>query len=499
MGDQAYWNNGDRPRVFINWSSFTAQGIDSSWQGPVTDAVINAYTRWMNAGADCRFQFWNYTDRSDAQDGEIIISMNERHADTTRIASAFVNWRRANIVVHRKNGSNLTPWPLVPFNAQPGQIDLQGVLTHEFGHCFWLDHSSSAQDTMHADYAYHRQRFGPWEGDVARLKALYRDMDRNRLREFRSTDGGSSWFAQGNQLTNYNNYQARTCLTPGITSIGNSGLYALGWSHPNRIPTWLRTDGVNFLFNGWVYYGGERSVHGPALADEPGGLILMAWVHNDDNGSIRVVRSTNQGASWAWAATPVGATTFGTPGLVSTMVGGRRAWVLAWAHFDRSDHTGTGRIRASVSYNDGGSWSQPTVVPTSFDYRSLVGVSLAAAPDNRIVLAFAWGGESIAAMNLVRSLDCEVSGDRLVQRGTGFSGARTRAQPAVAYDPGHDLFHLAFREQNFLTSLRVARKEWLKPSTWSAAQQLPNSTSSTGPALAHSRGGNNLLLWYGGE
>lgn len=498
MGDQAFWNAGDRPRIFINWQSFTAQGIDNAWQGPVTDAVVNAYTRWQHAGIDCRFQFWNYTDRTEPQDGEILISMNERHFDTTRIASTFGSWRKMHVVVHRRNGADLTPWPLVPFNALQGQIDLQGVFLHELGHCFWLDHSSDGRDAMFGGYNYHSYRFGPWEGDVVKAKAIYRDFDRNRLREFRSVDGGSSWFAQGTQLTDYNNYQARTCLTPGVTSIGTSGLYALGWSHPNRIPTWLRTDGVNFLFNGWVYYGGERSVHGPALADEPGGLMLMAWVHNDHNGSLRVVRSTNQGQSWAWANTPAGATTFGTPGLASTVVNGRRAWVLTWAHFDRADHAGTGRIRASVSYDDGWTWSAPTVVPTSFDYKSLAGVSLGAAPDNRLVLGFSWAGPDIHSMNLVRSLDCEISGDRLVQRGTGFSNDRTRSQPAVTYDPGRNLFHLSFREQNFLTSLRVAQKEWLK-TAWSAAQQLPNSTSSTSPALAHSRVGNNLLLWYGGE
>jgi hypothetical protein len=60
--------------------------------------------------------------------------------------------------------------------------------------------------------------------------------------------------------------------------------------------------------------------------------------------------------------------------------------VLTWAHFDRADHAGTGRIRASVSYDDGWTWSTPTVVPTSFDYKSLAGVSLGAAPDNRLVL-----------------------------------------------------------------------------------------------------------------
>ena len=265
MADSAYWNAGDRPRVWINWRTFTDQGIPASWQQAFQDAVINAYTRWMmSAGVDCRFQFFGYTDRTEASDGEVLITMNERHFNTTRIASTFTSWRKANMVFHRRNGANLTNWNIVPYNAAPGEIDLQGVLTHEFGHCYWLDDGSvNPNDTMVGAYDYHRQRYGPWEGDVARVKAIYRDFDRNYLRELGSVDGGQSWNVVANQITSYNNYQARTCLGPGVTPIDASGLFALAWSHPNRIPTWLRTDSSTFLFNGWVYYGGERAVARP--------------------------------------------------------------------------------------------------------------------------------------------------------------------------------------------------------------------------------------------
>jgi len=109
MADSAYWNAGDRPRVWVNWDSFTAQGIPASWKVPIQESIINAYTRWMmSAGVDCRFQFFGYTTRTEPSDGEVLIIMNERHFDSTRVASTFTSWRKAPIVIHRKNGSNLT-------------------------------------------------------------------------------------------------------------------------------------------------------------------------------------------------------------------------------------------------------------------------------------------------------------------------------------------------------------------------------------------------------
>lgn len=86
MADQQWYPPNTRPRVLINWQTFLDWGIPSSWQGPFTDAVINAYTRWMNvAGVNLRFQFWGYTNKTDSDDGELVISMNERHVDSTRL------------------------------------------------------------------------------------------------------------------------------------------------------------------------------------------------------------------------------------------------------------------------------------------------------------------------------------------------------------------------------------------------------------------------------
>ena len=495
MADQALWNAGDRPRIWINWDTFTVQGIPSSWQLPFQEAVINAYTRWMAAGVDCRFQFFGYTTRTEPSDGEILITMNERHFDSTRIASTFGSWRKASLVIHRKNGSNLTTWNIVPYNADPGEIDLQGVLLHELGHCYWLDHATSGNEAMIGGYNYHSARLGPWDGDVRRAKGIFRDVDRNRLRELVSFDSGQSWSPMSTQITSYNHYQARTCLAPGAAAIGSSGLFDLAWSHPNRVPTWLRNDGSSFLFSNWLFYGGERAVHGHSVASAPDGTMLWAWVDEDDNGSLRIVRSTDVAGSWSWVGTPAGAATYGQPGLAVTSVGGVRTWVLVWAHLDRADHAGTGYLRASVSTNDGLTWSAPQVLDTF--YKSLAGVAVAAGPNNEVMVGFSWAPHSTYGMNALRTLHCSVTGGNLSGSRVGYTSEASRLQPALAYDAPGRRFVMAFREQNFLTSVRVTTKRWAD-AIWPVATQVAGTTTATAPALASAPGGTNVL-WYGGE
>jgi len=95
MADQQWYPQGARPHILINWQSFVDWGIPASWQAAFTDAVINAYTRWMNVGGvDLRFQFWGYTDRTESQDGELVISitsgMPTRHGSRRPSAATTV-------------------------------------------------------------------------------------------------------------------------------------------------------------------------------------------------------------------------------------------------------------------------------------------------------------------------------------------------------------------------------------------------------------------------
>ena len=491
---------GSRPRILINWDSFVAQGIPAGWQWPFTDGVINAYTRWMNvAGVDLRPQFWGFTTQTQANAGELVIHMEPHFGGgSARIASTLGSANALRIAFHRRSGPNGTPWNFVPFNALPGEIDMQGVLMHELGHCLGLDHSSSANETMFPSYMYHSTRFGPFEGDVAALKALYPDFAQNRLRQLRSPNGGATWSVVPNELTSFNHYNTRTTLSPGVVGIRGSGLYIVGWSHPNRIPTWLRNDGDKFLMRLWFFFGGERSIHGPAYASDFDHGLLWAWVMNDDNATIRLVRSNDLGITWSLLPAPANARSCGTPGLACTRVGSQTCWILVWSNFDRANQNATGRVLASVSTTGGGSWSAP--VPVHPTMKALSGVAVAADDSNNVVIAFALANEStIVGMNDIVTMRARVNAARnLEQTSVVWPGERTRIQPALAWDTRANRFVMAWREQNFATTLATVG---LAPgsSSWTGKTMLLGSPSHVAPGLGSVAEHGETIMWYAFE
>jgi hypothetical protein len=498
MADQKWYDEGLRPRVLINWQTFVDRGIPTNWQGPFTDAVLNAYTRWMNvAGVDLRFQFYGYTTKTNSDSGELVISMNDFHPGESRLASTFGSYNQLIIVFHRGNGGdpNHSPWPFVPYNANPGEFDIQAILMHELGHCHGLDHSSGANDTMNGGYEYHRYRFGPFDNDINRLRNIYSAFTRNRLRQLRSTSSGNNWSDAPNDLTSNGSVDARTNLNAGVIAAPQSGLYLVGWSNIGNAPSWLRGDGEKFLFRHWLFYGGERSIYGPAYARNDDHTLLWAWVTNDDSGSIKIVRSLNQGYQWHWVNVPTGARTFGTPGLCWTRSGGQSIWILVWAHFDRADHSNTGYLRASISVDDGNSWSAPIVL-NNF-YKALSGVTAAADSNNHIEVAFAWAPNSVYGMNIIRTFICSVVGGQLQHNSIIFGNDGTRIQPALTFDSGTDKFILAWREQNFNTSVNVVSRNRTSMS-WSSLVR-PGPSTQAAPALCFSPEYGEAVLWYVNE
>jgi hypothetical protein len=169
--------------------------------------------------------------------------------------------------------------------------------------------------------------------------------------------------------------------------------------------------------------------------------------------------------------------------------------VLVWAHFDRADHANTGYIRASISTNDGLTWSTPQVLDTF--YKSLLGVGVAAADNNRVMVGFAWAPHGTYGINFLRTLHCSVVGGALTGTRVGYTSEVSRTQPALAFDQRRNRFAMCFREQNFLTSLRVARKNW-GDAIWPPAAQIQGTTTITPPAVGASAA-SDLYLWYGGE
>jgi hypothetical protein len=176
-------------------------------------------------------------------------------------------------------------------------------------------------------------------------------------------------------------------------------------------------------------------------------------------------------------------------------VAGQSTWILVWPHFDRGDHTNTGYLRVSLSTNDGGSWSNPVVLD-SF-YKVLSGVSAAADSNNRVIIAFAWAPGSTYGMNYIRAFECQVNGGQLQRNSIIYGTDTTRIQPAVTYDAAADRFVLAWREQNFNTSLDVMYKA-PGAGSWTGRTQLPFQ-SHVAPALAHSREYGESVLWYAFE
>ncbi|NUU18490.1 matrixin family metalloprotease [Cellulomonas humilata] len=494
----AWYPVGSRPRVLINWDTFVAQGINAAWQGPFTDAVINAYTRWMNvAGVDVRPQFFGYTTQlPPTNQGDLLILMTPWHGGgAPNIATTLGGWNSIFIEFHRRSGVNGSLWNFVPWNAMPGQIDMQAVALHELGHALGLDHSASGNDAMFPFYGY-PYRYGPFEGDVAPLKALYPDYQQNRLRQLRSSDGAATWVPVPNELTSHPHWHTRTNQSPGVAAFRGSGLYVLGWTHSNRIPTWLRNDGEKFLTRLWYYFGGERTVHGPAYASDDRGTVLWARVTNDDSGALRLSVSRNHGRSW-FAAGLAGARTAGTPGLAWTRVAGQSCWVLVWADFNRSNDAATGQVRASTSFDDGATWSAPTVLHPTL--KALSGVSVAASDTNRLMVALAFANTAgTANLNEIVTVPAAVVGQQLQASAPVFTGERTRIQPALAYDRARDTFVLAWREQNFNTTLGVAVLPPGAPA-WSGRVWLLAHASHVAPALASSPELGETVLWYAHE
>jgi Matrixin len=498
MADQRWYDQGLRPRILINWQSFTSQGIDPAWQGAFTDAVINAYTRWMNlAGVDLRPQFWGYTTATTAANGELLIQMDAQFGGgSSRLASTFGSYNALTIIFHRRNAVNGTPWNFVPWNADVGEFDMQGILTHELGHCLGLDHGSAPNETMFPSYNYHSTRYGPFEGDVARLKAVYDDYTQNRVRQLRSTDSALSWSTAANEITPFNHVQARTNQSLGVSAVDGSGVYSVGWSHPNRIPTWARTDGEKWIRRRWFFYGGERSVHAPSVASDDTGRLLWAWVNNDDQATIRIARSTSTGLAWQLVAAPTVARSCGTVGLTWTRAVGVSTWVLVWAVFDRTDQARTGLLLASTSTDDGASWSAPTTLNTF--YKALSGVS-ACAVGGTVMVAFAWASNnSTYGLNEIRTLRCAVVGPDVKHQATHWSTDRTRIQPAIVHDPVSSQFVMAWREQNFATTLATARMPFAG-SAWTGKVPLLQLPSHVAPALASAPEYGELVLWYAYE
>ena len=77
------------------------------------------------------------------------------------------------------------------------------------------------------------------------------------------------------------------------------------------------------------------------------------------------------------------------------------------------------------------------------------------------------------------------------------SAERTRYQPALAYEQRSDRFLMAWREQNFNTSVNTAHHPG-SGGTWSPLVR-PGQRTHTAPSLAASAKNGEVVLWYAFE
>ena len=434
MADIRIFPIGSKVQVLLNWDSFVSLGIDAGWQDAFSNAIVACAARWAQiSGVDCRHEFAGLTTSTSSSAGQVVISMNDHHADTTRLASTFASSATGAVIVfHRKSGATLTPWNFVPFQAGAGEFDMQAILMHELGHTYFLDHSPDAKNVMFGNYGW-QYRFGPYADDVARVNALYATRQVDRLRELRSSNSGTSWSTAANDIQTSPFPETRSTTAPAAAA--SAGLYHVAWVLPGPVSrmTHVRGDGETFSFRNFGLYPGFRPV-GTAMAADDGSTLLWAGVFDDDQGTIRLLRSSNQGFTWYWANTPAGAATYGVPGLCWTRVGGQSTWILVWAHFDRADQAATGFIRASTSIDNGQTWTAPNVVSTLI--KVLSGVTAAANNANYIMLAASRApadAASLATANTIWSLAAAAVGGT-VQGNVWvfFNQLRTPTQPALA-------------------------------------------------------------------
>ena len=106
--------------------------------------------------------------------------------------------------------------------------------------------------------------------------------------------------------------------------------------------------------------------------------------------------------------------------------------------------------------------------------------------------------QSLPSRLEIRTLRCAVAGGALQHLNTYWSTDRTRIQPALTHESSSGQFVMAWREQNFATTLATAR---LSPSGggWTGKVNLLSVPSHVAPALAAAREYGELALWYAYE
>jgi hypothetical protein len=469
-------------KIFINWESFEDNGIPASWKGPFQDAVINCYTRWQQvAGMRLKPKFWGYTTKAEPESDEMIISMNEKHSTSTRLASRF--GKPAKIVFHRKSGATGTDWNFVPYRAAAGEFDMQGILMHEMGHAFGLEHEPDATSVMFGSYRW-QYRYGPYSKDIADMRAQYAHRTDIRLGVKRSTDGADTW---GDHSSNLSGLAVST--TNDAAAIRDTDRTILFFTNPGKRPAFIHADndGSDFDTSKWWFWGGWNSLYGMGAHGWNNEYMFTFVDGSDDLNHVRVAYSNDGGVGWVMRDPEGAPSSIGTPAVFKVSA---NTWVLAYAKLDTANRDNTGQIITRVSTDDGRTWGAETLL-TDF-YRSADGVSLAAEGTGEIRVGFSWADRTVGADYRMRTLRARLVDGALEYVGVMTQDVSSRTKPSMA--KSNSAFVQSQREPNFNTSINT-RKTTDTGTVWSDYVRVVE-TSLASPGLAAHKDLNFLFMYF---
>ena len=301
------------------------------------------------------------------------------------------------------SGQRLLDWQPFP-QREPGEhrfgyIDFGAVTMHELGHAWGLCHEmeatadtaamnpSNVGDVKFWGVLWGPQRYGPYFNDFQQLQEYY-GADDNSMYTRRSTDSGQNFgFLSDNMAA----AEIFTRMEPGMARNAEaSSELLLGFTYSGEAMAQTGKVAVPCFARGTYNFGSvtyepplccstESSTRGVSI-DRVGDTIMIVWVSRFDQ--VQVMLSTNGGVAWHPRRIPGAPRTMGTPSVRALPTeGGSQRWVIAWAHFDEFDPMGTGQIRATVTTDNGQTFTQPANLSAMLfgqNYHTEHGVSIAA-------------------------------------------------------------------------------------------------------------------------
>jgi len=175
-----------------------------------------------------------------------------------------------------------------------------------------------------------------------------------------------------------------------------------------------------------------------------------------------------------------------------------------WVNHDESNQNETGYVYASVTFDEGVSWSAPHRVDGF--YRVHDGVSIEANDAGQCWYSFVWAGEKGTweyGQNKLRTRACTISSAGVVSGGTVcIQSEHSRVAPDLAWHADTNMFVQGFREQDFATSLDSMRMG--TAGCPAGFLHIGGSTSHVGPGLAANPGwvtsaGSEIVMWSARE